>query len=269
MQSLIGTTSDKLTEAQKRQAEYNGFMAEGGIYAGAAAEYSETYAGKVAQLNAAMTNLKLTLGNLVIPVLDAIIPHIINVINWFTTLFNYAARVINLLFNTSIPIIQVGQAAQAAEANVTESANAVEKLGTQTQAIDQIAEAAGKGSAKSMGILAEQTEEAGEAAKGALAAFDKLNVLQMKQEEPEPGPGPGPMPEPTPPIELPPVEDLTDPLQDMMDEFTGGFGAFINGLAKLIQTGDWSGIADWFRDYVWQPITDWAANAVNNILDFL
>ncbi len=48
----IGTTANNLTIVQKRQAEYNGFMKEGGIFAGAAAEYINTYAGKVSQLSA-------------------------------------------------------------------------------------------------------------------------------------------------------------------------------------------------------------------------
>ena len=52
-----------LTKEQKLIAEFEGFMEEGAVYAGAAAEYTETYAGKVAQLTAAMVGLKVSVGN--------------------------------------------------------------------------------------------------------------------------------------------------------------------------------------------------------------
>ncbi len=38
----IGTTANNLTMLQKRQAEFEGFMAEGGVFAGAAAEYANS-----------------------------------------------------------------------------------------------------------------------------------------------------------------------------------------------------------------------------------
>ncbi len=147
----IGTTTNRLTDAQKRQAEFNGFMAEGGVYAGAAAQYTQSYAGRVSQLSAAFYNLKVSIGNAIIPILNAIIPSIINAVNWFTRLFNTVGKVMNLIFGTSVGMADVGSQAEG------------------------IGDAAG-----AMGDLADNTEAAGEAAKGALAPFDKLNVLEQK-----------------------------------------------------------------------------------------
>ena len=92
----IGTTANNLTLAQKRQAEFNGFMREGGVFAGAAAEYTNSYAGRTAALSASFLNLKVAVGNAIVPVLNAIIPAVSQVVLWFTKLFNIVGQVMNL-----------------------------------------------------------------------------------------------------------------------------------------------------------------------------
>lgn len=148
----IGTTANNLTLAQKRQAEFNGFMREGGVFAGAAAEYTNSYAGRTAALSASFLNLKVAVGNAIIPVLNAIIPAISQVVLWFTKLFNIVGQVMNLLFGTAVGMAD-------AEAAMADNAEAT---------------------AAAMGEVADNTEQAGKAAKGALAPFDKLNVLSME-----------------------------------------------------------------------------------------
>lgn len=150
----IGTTVDRLTLSQKRQAEFNGFMREGGVFAGAASEYVNTYAGRVAQLSASFLNLKIAVGNAIIPVINAIIPYIREAIDWFTRLFNIIGRVMNLLFGTNVGMADHQEA--------------------MAQSAKDMAEATGE--------TADNTERAGKAAKGALAAFDMLYVLQQKTE---------------------------------------------------------------------------------------
>ncbi|MEN6482580.1 MAG: hypothetical protein ABFD29_10465, partial [Anaerolineaceae bacterium] len=137
----IGTTANTLTLAQKRQAEFNGFMKEGGIFAGAATQYTGTYAGRVAQLSSGLTNLKVSVGNAIIPLLNQIIPLISGVVTWFTRLFNIIGQVMNLLFGTNVSMASLENEAQ--------------------------------GAADATGALSDNTEQAGEAAKGALASFDK------------------------------------------------------------------------------------------------
>jgi len=152
----IGTTTNALTLAQKRQAEYNGFMKEGGVFAGAAAKYANTYAGRISQLSTAFYNLRVAVGNAVIPILNQIIPILTNVINWFTRLFNIVGQVMNLLYGTNVSMADTASGAQDA-ANAT-------------------------------GEMADNLEDANKAAKGSLAAFDKLNVLNPPAEG---GGGPG------------------------------------------------------------------------------
>lgn len=147
----IGTTANNLTLAQKRQAEFNGFMREGGVFAGAAAEYTNSYAGRTAALSASFLNLKVAVGNAIIPILNAIIPAISQVVLWFTKLFNIVGQVMNLLFGTAVGMAD-------AEAAMADNAEAT---------------------AAAMGETAANTEAAGKAAKGALASFDKLNVLSQ------------------------------------------------------------------------------------------
>lgn len=145
----IGTTANNLTMLQKRQAEFEGFMAEGGVFAGAAAEYANSYAGKVATISAAFKELQISVGNAIIPFINALLPAITQAILWFTKLFNIVGQVVNLLFGTNVGMVD-------AEAAIAGSA-------------EQTAAATGE--------TAANTEAAGKAAKGALASFDKLNVL--------------------------------------------------------------------------------------------
>lgn len=145
----LGTVASNLTLAQKRQAEFNGFMKEGGVFAGAAQGYLNSYAGKMGQLTSSFTNLKVAVGNAIIPFLNAMLPAINAAILWFTRLFNIIGRVVNLLFGTNVGMAD-------AEAAIAGSAEQTAEATEQTAA---------------------NTEAAGKAAKGALASFDKLNVL--------------------------------------------------------------------------------------------
>lgn len=190
----IGTTTNALTLAQKRQAEYNGFMKEGGIFAGAAAKYANTYAGRVSQLGTAFYNLRVAVGNAIIPVLNQIIPVITKVINWFTRLFNIVGRVMNLLFGTNVSMNDTAQGAQDA--------------------------------ADATGDMADNLEEANKAAKGSLAAFDKLNVLSQPAEgggAPGEGGGGG-MPMPVPD---------TEPTTGALDELEARIQAFVTRVREF------------------------------------
>ena len=88
----IGTTANNLTDAQKRQAEFNGFVAEGGIYAGSAAKYMDTYGGRLAQLSASFLNLRVAVGNSIIPVISRVLPYIKAAVDALTRWFNRIAE---------------------------------------------------------------------------------------------------------------------------------------------------------------------------------
>lgn len=65
----LGKKADALTQAEKVQAVYNGFMAEAGDFIGSAAEMANSYQGQQAQLNATNIELSRTIGESMIPAL--------------------------------------------------------------------------------------------------------------------------------------------------------------------------------------------------------
>ena len=160
----IGTTANNLTDAQKRQAEFNGFVKEGGIYAGNAAQYIDSYGGRMAQLNASFMNLKIAVGNSIIPVISRVLPYIKAAVDALTRWFNRIALIMSMLFG--VDISAQAQNAQNAMSGMADATNAA---------------------ADAQQNLADSTANAGKAAKGALASFDDLNVLQ----QPEAGGGAG------------------------------------------------------------------------------
>lgn len=199
----MGTTISALTHEQKLIAEFQGFMEEGAVYAGAAAEYTQTYAGKVAQLTAAMVGLKVSVGNMLIPLLNALLPKIIAMVQWFTYWFNIIGRVMNLLFGTNVGASSLDGVADS----TYEAADAQDEL-------------------------ANATERAGKAAKGALASFDKLNVLA----QPTPASGGGGGGDVGLPVEeeglFPGMEDAIDELDEKLAAFKEKLLAFFEPLRE-------------------------------------
>lgn len=90
--------------------------------------------------------------------------------------------------------------------------------------------------------VATSVASAGEAAKGSLASFDKLNVLQEQQPT---GGGTGGV-----------AQEWVEIGEEMPDFLTGGWAAFVEGLKTLFMEGDWEGLKTWFQDYVWKPLIE-------------
>jgi hypothetical protein len=269
----IGTTANRLTLAQKRQAEFNGFMAEGGVFAGAAAEYLNTYAGKLSQLSAGFTNLKVAVGNSVIPIINAILPAINAAVTALTRFFNRIAVIMQVLF---------GYDPSATVAAYEQSMGGV--ASTTQRAADAQDE------------LAKNTEKAQKAAKGALASFDQLNVLQQKDE----GAGSGDSGIITPvisdtPIKLPAIdtsaadaslerlrakveafkeslkrffEPLAEPLAKLRDAFSNLGGAIGRALKPLFESEGWKTFAESIRDGV-IVVIELLAMALNKIAEWI
>lgn len=207
----IGTTANRLTLAQKRQAEFNGFMAEGGVFAGAASEYLNTYAGKLSQLSAGFTNLKVAVGNSVIPIINAILPAINAAVTALTRLFNRIAVIMQVLFGYDpSATVAAYEQSMGGVASTTQSA------------------------ADAQDELAKNTEKAQKAAKGALASFDQLNVLQQKDE----GAGSGDSGIITPvisdtPIKLPAID--TSAADASLDQFKTKIEGIKESLALMFE----------------------------------
>ncbi len=150
----IGSSVNNLTKQQKIQAEVNGILNESRFQVGDAAKLAGTYAGKVAALGTSMYNLKVAVGSAIMPILSAVMPYIKAAVDQLVVFFNMVAGIVAALFG-----VQLGGAAQA-----------MEDMASGTEA-----------AADAQGDLADQTEATGEAAKGSLATFDEINVLQQQE----------------------------------------------------------------------------------------
>jgi phage-related protein len=158
----IGTTVNSLTLAQKREAEYQGILYETRFQMGDAAKLSQTYGGRMAALGTSFQNLKVAIGNSIIPIINQVMPYIKAAVDALVRFFNTVAQLVNAFFGTNVSMASVGEDATAAAGG-----------------LNAAADAAG-GAADAQGKLAKNTEKAGKAAKGSLAAFDQLNVLQTQ-----------------------------------------------------------------------------------------
>ena len=232
----IGTTAAALTKQQKIQAEVDGIMQETRFQTGDAAKLTGGYAGMVAALSTSFYNLRVALGNVLIPILSQIIPLIKTAVDGLTVLLNRFAQTVSALFG-----VEMGVASAAKEA------------------------------ADATGDLADNTKAAEKAAKGALASFDDLNVLN-EPEEAAPAatleiPGVGVdgalSPETTAQLDsfreqmLEKLQPLTDAL-GRLKESLGGLGGTI-----------WDGLK-WAWDNILKPMGEWVATeAAPELLDLL
>jgi len=86
----IGTTVGKLTEAQKKQAVYQGILREGAIFSGDAARLQETYSGATAKLSFSLSKLQVKLGQFITRS-----PIIVRVVSLAADAFNKLTQIIN------------------------------------------------------------------------------------------------------------------------------------------------------------------------------
>lgn len=143
----IGTTAAKLTQEQKIQAEVNGILTETRFQTGDAAKVAQSYSGQVSQLAFNFQNLKVAVGEALIPIAQAVLPSLNAMITGLTKIVSLAGQVVTALFGTqSKKQKEVGTTASRAAKQETE--------------------------------LAKATDAAAKAAKGAISSFDELNVVQ-------------------------------------------------------------------------------------------
>lgn len=155
----IGTTANNLTLAQKRQAEYEGIMEETKFQMGDAQKYADTYAGKLAKLNTAFFNLKVTVGQVLTPIIELLLPVITKAINALTVMFNKLKSIMSV-FGLEMKEY-IGGGASSAISGMADSASG----------------------------LSEGLEGAGDSAvstakkiKKAFAGVDEINVLNTKND---------------------------------------------------------------------------------------
>jgi hypothetical protein len=249
----IGKTTAELTQAEKIQAEVNGIMEETRFQAGDAAKISNTYAGMVSRLNAVFTRFKEAVGKGLQAALKAIIPLVIRVLEWLTRLAEVFNQVMVAIFGGEETGAGAGMGAVADD----------------TQA-----------AADAQGELAENTEKAKKAAKGALAAFDELNVLQRPEDEtgeekaPEAPIGPVDVPIDFEPPEAPSsaleakIRGFFTRLQEVFAPALEAFGRLKEALEPLGKT-IWEGL-QWAWENILVPLGEWVVtDALPVFLDLL
>lgn len=238
----IGTTVGNLTKQQKIQAEVNGILEETRFQMGDATKLSGGYAGRVAALGTSFYNLKVAVGSAIMPILSVIIPYIKAAIDQLVIFFNMVAQIISALFG-----IQLGGATAATQ----ELAGATEDL------------------AGAQGDLAKNTGKSGKAAKGALAAFDQINVLQKESGE---GGGPGggvgtalPLPgteEANSAIDQvsAKVEELKNKLLEFFEPLQAPFDHLVEA-ATTLGGSIWDGLT-WVWENILEPLGIWLIQTV-------
>lgn len=76
----LGKTAAQLTDVEKAQAVYNGYLQEGGVFAGNAESYTNTLAGAQQSLNTSITQVKQTMG----AIFQQFAPIISGIANWIS-----------------------------------------------------------------------------------------------------------------------------------------------------------------------------------------
>lgn len=175
----------------------------------------EGFKEKFAEAELAFTNLQNAAYSALMPLMELLLPIIMQVVDWLTRAANVAAAFFAALSGSSTYMTYVASG---------------------------MAKAGG-----SSGKYADNMERAEKAAKGSLASFDKIDVLNKKE---------------TPEIKIPGGgggggaigEWVEQSVEDTFASLSDGWGAFIDGLLLLFKDGDWSGLGDWFREFVWEPV---------------
>jgi hypothetical protein len=237
----IGTSVNNLTKQQKIQAEVNGLMIESRFQTGDAQKALGTYAGQVSALSAVFMNFKVALGNVIIPLLQVLIPIITKALVYLTIFLNKLAQVMAALF---------GVGAKSSDMNkVADNTNAA---------------------AVAQDNLAKSTTEAGKAAKGALAAFDDLNVLDTGTDA---GAGVSPV---VPEIgaisggDMMPI-DIEDTIalrvEKIKEIFRNAWESIKLGATNSWEwvKGVWATVADWFTVTVIDPLRKPFADLVDAV----
>lgn len=149
----IGTTRDKLTQQQKIQAEVNGILEETKFQSNDATKYANTYSGAVARLSSAFTNMKIAIGNVIQPIAKLFVPIITTAANAVTRLFTSLADLLSLFGLKADSIETVSSGLDGVASSADNAGISLDKAGS-------------------------KASKSGKKAKGAIAPWDELNVLQ-------------------------------------------------------------------------------------------
>ena len=212
----IGTTANKLTQEQKIQAEVNGILEETRFQTGDAAKLVNTYSGQIAMLGFNFQQLKVQVGNAIMPIVQAVLPGINAIISALLKLAKVFAKVTALLFGKASASTggQVSANEEIASSGLA-AADATDKLADST---------AGAGSA---------SQKAAKDMKGVLASFDELNILADKASG-SVGGAAGGLGDAGGEIEIPEVDLEGDPFEDLEESISSLGELFVKTLDNML-----------------------------------
>ena len=147
----IGTSSTKLTQAQKIQAEVNGIMTETRFQTGDAAKVASSFSGQLSRLAFNFNELKVAVGNMLTTVLQPVVTYLNTALVKITAFAKAVSQAFGITNNTALS----------------------------TEALtDSTAEAA-----NNYADMAQAAEDAQEANENSLASFDKITKLDNKDSD--------------------------------------------------------------------------------------
>lgn len=211
----IGTTVNKLTKQQKIQAEVNGILEETKFQVGDAAKLAGTYSGQVAMLSFNFQQLKVAVGEALIPIAQAILPSINAIIAALVKLANMFAKVTALLFGKSTKVVATGQKEIASTGAA--AAGSADKL------------------ADSLGKTGSAAKKAGEEMETALAPFDEFNILAFSASKNAGGSGGGGGAGGEFDPGIPDVDDTIDDYEAVQEEFETLADLFVKMLEDMLK----------------------------------
>ena len=136
----IGVGVQSLTKAQKIQAEYQGIMQETRWQVGDAAKLTSTYSGEVSRLAFNFNNLKVALGNAIIPVMRSVLPYISNIVTGLTSIADRLAVITQGMFGavTSADLSSATNSANDLTDSLTDAGKAATSTAGKLAGFDEI-----------------------------------------------------------------------------------------------------------------------------------
>lgn len=239
-QQGINKSIQAMTQAEKVQLQYAYVMEQTSLAAGDFAKTSDSWANQTRVLSEQFKELLGILGSGLITVLTPVVKFLNTVLTMLIAIAKQIGAILSKLFGISIPVADSGKLA--------------EDLSSAAGGADE---------------LAEGVEAAGKAAKGALAPFDKLNVLSKNEGGGKGGAGAGGSFE-MPDLEMDEtqveeVNAMSSAIDSLLERLKPLFDWFVK-LKDLFVEGFFDGLGESWKERVDEIIAD-ARNIVKTLTE--
>jgi len=240
----IGVGAMSLTKQQKIQAEVNGIMEETKFQTGDAIKYSQTFSGSVARVGATFTQLKTSIGNVIIPIAQLFIPVVQSATSGMVTFFNTVGSVMGAFgLKVSTPVSSASTDMSSLATNATDAGNAVAKAGKQ--------------------------------ASKATAPFDEISNIQLDKDSSSDSGSSTAGGISTPVVDATVTDSISPKVQEMVNKINTFFKPITNSFNRLKESSqpfidNVGGGLKWVWDNVLVPLGRWTiSTAIPTFLDTL